>query len=95
MNGGGSLGIKNRSPLVTMGDLSVDIIAGHQRHGSPQERAWWKEVSVYQIYPASFYDSNGDVFGDLNGIVEKSDYLSLLGVDVVWLCLGISSIRVV
>ncbi|KAF2792114.1 glycoside hydrolase family 13 protein [Melanomma pulvis-pyrius CBS 109.77] len=51
-----------------------------------RERAWWKEASVYQIYPASFYDSNGDGFGDINGIVEKLDYLLLLGVDVVWLC---------
>ncbi|KAJ4305098.1 hypothetical protein N0V90_000628 [Kalmusia sp. IMI 367209] len=69
-----------------MGDLSVDIIAGHQRRQSPMERAWWKEASVYQIYPASFNDSNGDGFGDIKGIVEKLDYLSLLGVDVVWLC---------
>ncbi|TFY81517.1 hypothetical protein EWM64_g2496 [Hericium alpestre] len=48
-------------------------------------RAWWKEASVYQIYPASFADSNGDGIGDLNGILSKLDYLKDLGVDVLWL----------
>ena len=49
------------------------------------KRAWWKEASVYQIYPRSFYDSNGDGIGDLNGILQKLDYLQGLGVDVLWL----------
>jgi len=47
---------------------------------------WWKESVVYQIYPRSFKDSNGDGVGDLRGILEKLDYLKELGVDVVWLC---------
>lgn len=47
--------------------------------------AWWKEALVYQIYPRSFKDSNGDGIGDLNGILEKLDYLAELGVDVIWL----------
>jgi oligo-1,6-glucosidase len=46
---------------------------------------WWKRAVVYQIYPASFADSNGDGFGDLNGIAAHLDYLVELGVDVVWL----------
>ncbi|MDA1477079.1 glycoside hydrolase family 13 protein [Bacillus changyiensis] len=46
---------------------------------------WWKEAVVYQIYPRSFYDSNGDGFGDLQGIIQKLDYIKLLGVDVIWL----------
>jgi len=46
---------------------------------------WWKESVVYQIYPRSFKDSNGDGIGDLRGIIEKLDYLKELGVDVVWL----------
>ncbi|MFW6360743.1 MAG: alpha-glucosidase [Spirochaetota bacterium] len=49
-------------------------------------RFWWKEAVVYQIYPKSFKDSNGDGVGDLGGIIEKLDYLERLGVDVVWLC---------
>jgi oligo-1,6-glucosidase len=46
---------------------------------------WWKDSVVYQIYPRSFKDSNGDGIGDLRGIIEKLDYLQELGVDVVWL----------
>lgn len=55
---------------------------------SPPARAWWKESSVYQVYPSSFYDSNGDGIGDIVGIIEKLDYLKLLGVDIVWLSPG-------
>lgn len=47
---------------------------------------WWKEAVVYQIYPRSFADSDGDGIGDLNGITSKLDYLKMLGVDVIWLC---------
>lgn len=49
-------------------------------------KTWWKESVVYQIYPRSFYDSNGDGIGDLRGIIQKMDYLKELGIDVVWLC---------
>jgi glycosidase len=49
------------------------------------ERAWWKEAVVYQIYPQSFNDTDGDGVGDLQGIIERVDYLDALGVDVVWL----------
>ena len=49
------------------------------------DRQWWKEAVVYQIYPRSFNDANGDGTGDLPGIIEKLDYLDALGVDVVWL----------
>lgn len=47
---------------------------------------WWKESVVYQIYPQSFMDSNGDGIGDFNGIIRKLDYLQNLGVDVLWIC---------
>ncbi|CAM4329402.1 alpha-glucosidase [Paenibacillus phoenicis] len=50
------------------------------------KRTWWKESVVYQIYPISFKDSNGDGVGDLRGILSKLDYLQDLGVDVVWIC---------
>lgn len=49
------------------------------------ERKWWKEAVIYQIYPRSFMDSDGDGIGDLNGITQKLDYLKELGVDAIWL----------
>lgn len=48
-------------------------------------RAWWKEAIVYQIYPRSFKDSDGDGVGDLKGIISKLDYIKSLGIDAVWL----------
>ncbi|MEW4285607.1 glycoside hydrolase family 13 protein [Priestia koreensis] len=48
-------------------------------------KTWWKESVVYQIYPRSFNDSNGDGIGDLQGITQKLDYLKELGIDVIWL----------
>ncbi|EOQ96291.1 alpha amylase, catalytic domain protein [Leptospira wolbachii serovar Codice str. CDC] len=51
--------------------------------------AWWKEAVIYQIYPRSFQDSNGDGIGDLEGIIERLDYLAgskdSLGIDAIWL----------
>lgn len=47
---------------------------------------WWKEAVVYQIYPKSYYDSNGDGIGDLAGITEELDYIQSLGTNVIWLC---------
>lgn len=49
------------------------------------QKNWWKQAVVYQIYPRSFKDSNGDGIGDLKGIIEKLDYLKALGIDAVWL----------
>ena len=49
------------------------------------EKKWWKEAVVYQIYPRSFKDSNGDGVGDIKGIISKLDYIKSLGIDVVWL----------
>ncbi|MFA0087707.1 alpha-glucosidase [Vibrio sp. 10N.261.51.F12] len=49
------------------------------------EQKWWHDSVVYQIYPRSFCDSNGDGIGDLNGIRSKLDYLAQLGIDVIWL----------
>ncbi|KAL2255051.1 hypothetical protein VTK26DRAFT_4248 [Humicola hyalothermophila] len=53
---------------------------------SAHEEQWWKEAVVYQIYPASFCDSNGDGIGDLPGITSKLDYIASLGADVIWIC---------
>lgn len=59
--------------------------------------AWWKEALIYQVYPSSFLDTNGDGWGDIKGITSKLDYLKQLGVDIVWvspsqLCLCDSAI---
>jgi hypothetical protein len=50
------------------------------------ERPWWKDGVVYQIYPASFKDSNGDGIGDLQGIISELDYIKSIGVNIVWIC---------
>ena len=47
---------------------------------------WWKNAVVYQIYPRSFMDSNGDGIGDIRGIESRLGYLRDLGVDVIWVC---------
>jgi alpha-glucosidase len=56
-----------------------------ERAWIPENPTWWQRGIVYQIYPRSFYDSNGDGVGDLAGIAEKAEYLQWLGVDAVWL----------
>ena len=48
-------------------------------------KKWWQDKVVYQIYPRSFQDSNGDGIGDLPGIISRLDYLSDLGIDAIWL----------
>jgi alpha-glucosidase len=48
-------------------------------------RDWWKNATIYQVYPSSFNDANGDGIGDILGVIEKLDYLHELGVDVIWL----------
>ncbi len=50
------------------------------------KKTWWKESVIYQIYPRSFKDSNGDGIGDIPGIIAQLDYIKSLGVDVIWLC---------
>ncbi len=49
------------------------------------ERTWWKEAIVYQVYWRSFFDTNGDGYGDLEGVRQKLSYIKELGADVVWL----------
>jgi len=52
---------------------------------SEYDRAWWREVIIYQVYVHSFKDTNGDGIGDLPGVIEKVPYLKKLGIDVIWL----------
>ena len=52
---------------------------------NPYQPAWWTKAVVYQIYPRSFADTTGDGIGDIPGVIQRLDYLSDLGVDVIWL----------
>src|SRR5271170_5725514 len=61
------------------------VVACQPKTNSSNEHNWWKEAIVYQIYPRSFKDNNGDGIGDLKGIISKLDYIQSLHVDVVWL----------
>src|SRR5882672_8994434 len=66
--------------------LCLHISFGQQKASTDSaERKWWKEAIVYQIYPRSFKDNDGDGIGDLKGITSKLDYIKSLGVTVVWL----------
>ncbi|PPQ72218.1 hypothetical protein CVT26_006972 [Gymnopilus dilepis] len=76
--------------MATSSPLTCGASSNHVSSTSPPAafmptKAWWKEAVIYQIYPISFFDSNGDGIGDLNGIHAKLDYLRDLGVDVIWL----------
>src|ERR1700744_1709630 len=53
--------------------------------GPQNEQTWWKNAVIYEIYPRSFQDTNGDGIGDLNGITSRLDYLQKLGIDAIWL----------
>lgn len=71
--------------------FTIVLIAGCKENPSPkkemkkQESAWWKEGVLYQIYPQSFKDTNGDGYGDFGGVIEKLDYLESLGIKMVWM----------
>ncbi len=56
-----------------------------QNQEKRQNKKWWQQAVIYQIYPRSFYDSNSDGIGDLQGIIAKLDYLEELGIDAIWL----------
>jgi oligo-1,6-glucosidase len=60
-------------------------MSGTSDNSPAGDRRWWKEAVVYQIYPRSFADSNGDGIGDIPGIIDRLDYIADLGVDVIWL----------
>lgn len=67
--------------------LKINLLALRmlEKQQNMVRQEWWKEAVVYQIYPRSFRDTNGDGIGDLKGIIEKLDYIKSLHVDVVWL----------
>src|SRR5882757_10415295 len=75
--------------------LAVTFLSGAALAQTPKElkaaatpvvdTTWWKHAVIYEIYPRSFQDSNGDGIGDLNGIAQRLDYLQALGVDAIWI----------
>ncbi|MFE3869897.1 alpha-glucosidase [Flavobacterium sp. ZS1P70] len=76
--------IRSLGLLLFLGFLSHNTLIAQEKK-MPVEKKWWKEAVVYQIYPHSFKDSDGDGVGDLKGIISKLDYIKSLGIDVVWL----------
>ena len=70
--------------FLVLGFLSTKNALAQEKN-SPIERKWWKEAVVYQIYPRSFKDTDGDGVGDLKGIISKLDYIKSLGIDIIWL----------
>jgi oligo-1,6-glucosidase len=87
------LAILATAPVLALGAMtSPATAADNEQTSAPQATAasgyqarWWKEAVVYQVYPRSFQDSNGDGIGDLRGITSKLDYIQRLGVNVIWL----------
>src|ERR1700742_2835492 len=69
--------------------LSATLLTAAAHAQTPATNAngdvWWKHAVIYEIYPRSFQDSNGDGVGDLNGITQRLDYLQNLGIDAIWL----------
>ena len=70
---------------ILMITLSCNSEKNRPANNDIPDRKWWKEAVVYQIYPRSFQDSDGDGVGDLKGLISRLDYVKSLGVDVVWL----------
>ncbi|KAB1083399.1 alpha-glucosidase [Neorhizobium galegae] len=68
-----------------MNDFQDQLAAAIKQAALPIERKWWHTATVYQVYPRSFCDLNGDGVGDIPGITSKLDYLKSLGIDVIWL----------
>jgi oligo-1,6-glucosidase len=75
--------------VVLLNLIGLLLLAGCQTKQAvvpeSQQQAWWKEAIVYQIYPRSFQDSNGDGVGDLQGIIDRLDYIESLGINTIWL----------
>jgi len=71
-------------PLMAMLSSCANV-EKKQDVGSAFERTWWKEGILYQIYPQSFRDTDGDGFGDFKGVIEKLDYIESLGITMVWM----------
>ena len=86
--------------LILLASTALALTMALTGHGQPTKTAkpaaartvapgpnekWWKEAVVYQVYPRSYQDSNGDGVGDLRGLISRLDYIKSLGVNVIWL----------
>src|SRR5471032_2343248 len=76
-----------RYPMVAVLVLTAALVLAVAQKTSPAgaDSGWWKNAVIYEIYPRSFGDTNGDGVGDLNGITAHLDYLRDLGVDAIWI----------
>jgi alpha-glucosidase len=72
-------------PLLCAALCFAAAAAPPSRAATPNDNNWWKHAVIYEIYPRSFADSNGDGIGDLNGITQHLDYLKELGIDAIWI----------
>src|ERR1700683_5217515 len=70
---------------IAAGGQTVPAKTGVGAKMAEGEMDWWQNAVIYEVYPRSFQDTNGDGIGDLNGITERLDYLKDLGVDAIWL----------
>ena len=77
------------TPLFLLSILLISITSCNEQENTKSipeiDRQWWKEGTLYQIYPQSFKDTDGDGFGDFNGIIEEMDYIEGLGISAVWM----------
>ena len=81
--------MKTRMSLVAFALLLASVCLpdarGQSNPTDANRHAWWQDTVIYEVYPRSFKDSNGDGIGDLNGITSKLDYLQNLGIDAIWI----------
>lgn len=70
---------------LTSGGQPLTVRTPSGTTAQTSQKDWWKNAVIYEVYPRSFQDTNGDGIGDLNGITERLDYLKDLGVDAIWL----------
>ena len=73
------------SSLIFSCNSNKSTVTNSSDHSNIPDRKWWKEAVVYQVYPRSFKDANGDGVGDLKGVISKLDYIKSLGVNVIWI----------
>lgn len=71
--------------MLLFAAMALALLAQQSSSGPARDEPWWKHAVIYEIYPRSFQDSNGDGVGDINGITSRLDYLKNLGIDAIWI----------